>query len=198
MTSYRLALFIHIVGMIGFFMPLGAWLFGLVALRRARQTQQVRSICQAIFVSDTVAIVGILLLAGAGLYMAITTWGLDTGWVLVAIISFALLAPVGPLVVERRLHIIANLAAGAPDGPLPLEIRRRIADPIMGAGLALMIAWLLGIIFLMTTKPSLHGAILTMVVAAALGALGGTPLWRSRIPFQHPPRSRHAGQGQSQ
>lgn len=177
MTSYRLALFIHIVGMIGFFMPLGAWLFGLVALRRARQTQQVRSICQAIFVSDTMAVVGILLLAGAGLYMAITTWGLDTGWVLVAIISFALLAPVGPLVVERRLHIIANLAAGAPDGPLPLEIRLRIADPIMGAGLALMFAWLLGIVFLMATKPPLLEAILTMVVAAFLGIFASTPLW---------------------
>lgn len=177
MSPYRLALFIHIVGMIGFFMALGVWLFGLVALRRARHAQQVRSLCQAVFVSDAVAVVGVLLLAGAGLYMAITTWGLDTGWVLVAIISFALLAPIGPLVVERRLHALADLAAEAPDGPLSSLMQQRIVDPAMGASLALMIAWLLGIVFLMTTKPSLNDAVLTMLVAALLGILAGMPLW---------------------
>ena len=177
MSPYRLALFIHIVGMIGFFLALGVWLFGLVALRRARHTQQVRSLCQAIFVSDAVAVVGVLLLAIAGLYMAITTLGLDTGWVLVAVISFALLAPVGPLVIERRLHAIANLAAEAPDGPLSSQMQRRIADPVMGAGLTMMISWLLGIAFLMTTKPLLNEAVLVMIVAALLGVVAGAPLW---------------------
>ena len=42
MNLYRLALFIHVVGVIGFFMPLGVYLFGMVALRRAKQAQQVR------------------------------------------------------------------------------------------------------------------------------------------------------------
>lgn len=180
MSAYRVALFVHILGMIGFFMPLGAWLFGLVALRRARLAQQVRSICQAIFVSDSVAVAGILLLAGAGLYMAITTWGLDTGWILVAIVSFALLAPVGPLVVERRLHIVANLASESPDGPLSPELQRRVNDPVIGAGLAVMLAWLLGIIVLMTMKPLLIGAILVMLAAALVGILAGVPLWFTR------------------
>lgn len=180
MSAYRIALFIHILGMVGFFMPLGAWLFGLVALRRARLAQQVRSICQAIFISDTVAVVGILLLAGAGLYMASTTWGLGTGWVLVAIISFALLAPIGPLVVERRLHVVANMASESPDGPLSPELQRRINDPVIGAGLGFMLAWLLGIIFLMTVKPLLADAILIMLAAALVGILAGVPLWFAR------------------
>jgi hypothetical protein len=34
-SLYRLVLFVHLVGMIGFFMPLGVYLFGLLALRRA-------------------------------------------------------------------------------------------------------------------------------------------------------------------
>jgi hypothetical protein len=103
--------------------------------------------------------------------------GAGTGWVLVAIISFALPAPIGPLVVEHRLHHIAHLAAEAPDGPISPQIQQRTADPIMGAALCLMIAWLLGIVYLMTTKPSLAGAILAMIVAAVLGALASTPLW---------------------
>lgn len=180
MNRYTLALFIHVVGMIGFFMPLGVYLFGMAALRRARQTAQVRSICQAIFATDVVAVGGILLLALAGLYMAITAGGLGTGWVIVATISFALMAPIGPLLVERRLHQIAALAAASPDGPLSPQIQQRIADPIIGAALYLMIALLLGIIYLMTTKPPLDGAILAMVVAVILGLVAGTPLWLVR------------------
>lgn len=189
MNLYTLALFIHVVGVIGFFMPLGVYLFGMLALWRARQVQQVRSICQAIFATDAVAVSGILLLAAAGLYMAATVWGLATGWVIVAITSFALMAPLGPLVIERRLHKIAALAAAAPDGPLSREIQQRIDDPIMGAALYLLTALLLGIIFLMTTKPMLEGAILAMIIAAALGLIAGFPLWFAR---RHAAQARNA------
>lgn len=180
MNLYTLALFAHVVGVIGFFMPLGVYLYGVMALRRARQVQQVHSICQAIFATDAIAVAGILLLALAGLYMAVTAWGLGTGWVLVAIISFALMAPVGPLVVERRLHRIARLAATSPDGSLPPALQQHIADPAIGAGLFLLIAVLLGIIYLMTTKPTPEGAILAMLVAALLGLAAGIPFWRTR------------------
>ena len=97
-----------------------------------------------------------------------------------AIVSFALLAPVGPLVVERRLHIVANLASESPDGPLSPELQRRVNDPVIGAGLAVMLAWLLGIIVLMTMKPLLIGAILVMLAAALVGILAGVPLWFTR------------------
>jgi len=180
MNLYQLALFLHIVGVVCFFMPLGVYLFGLLALRRARQAQQVRMICQAIFATDAVAVGGILLVAVAGLYMAFTAWGIATGWVIVAVVSFALMAPIGPLLVERRLHVIATLTAEASNEPLSREAQQRIDDPVMGAGLLLMIAWLLGIIYLMTTKPTLQGAIVAMIVAAALGLLAGAPFWLTR------------------
>src|SRR4051812_45634991 len=105
-TLYRLALFAHVLGMIGFFMVLGAYVFGLAALRRARRIEQARAICRMIFLTDPIAVVGILLLAAAGLFMALTTWNVRVGWIAVAIVSFILIAPLGPLIVERRLHAI--------------------------------------------------------------------------------------------
>jgi hypothetical protein len=74
-TLYRLTLFAHVLGMTGFFMALGAYVFGLVALRQARRVEQVRAICRVIFLTDPVAVVGILLLAAAGLTMALTEKG---------------------------------------------------------------------------------------------------------------------------
>ena len=178
---YRLTLFAHILGMIGFFMPLGAYVFGLVALRRARRIEQVRAICRMIFLTDAVAVAGILLLAAAGLAMALTTWNVRAGWIAVAIVSFALLAPIGPLLIERRLHAIDVQARLVGEGSIPDALVRQIYDPWIGAGLAVMIAWLLGIVYLMTTKPlSLAEAVMPMLIALAFGLAVSAPLWWNR------------------
>jgi len=177
---YRLALFAHVLGMIGFFMPLGVYVFGLATLRRARRVEQVRSICRMVFLTDPIAVGSIVLLAAAGLYMALTTWNVRVGWIAVAIVSFILIAPIGPLIVERRLHAIDALARAAEDGPVPDALARRINNPVMGAALYVLISPLLGIVFLMTNKPSLAGSILAMLIALAIGLALGAPLWWSR------------------
>jgi ABC-type nitrate/sulfonate/bicarbonate transport system permease component len=134
-----------------------------------------------IFLTDAVAVVGILLLAAAGLSMALTTWNVRNGWIAVAIASFILIAPIGPLIVERRLHVIEREAKMAEEGSLPDALTRRISDPVIGAALAVLIALLLGIVFLMTTKPvSLLDAIVSMLIALAVGLALGAPLWLRR------------------
>ena len=185
-TLYRLMLFAHVLGMIGFFMALGVYVFGLAALRRARRVEQVRAICRMIFLTDAVVVVGILLLAAAGLSMALTTWNVRIGWIAVAIVSFILIAPIGPLIVERRLHAVDAMARATEEGPVPDALARRISDPTIGAALAVLIALLLGIVFLMTTKPvSVAEAIIPMLVALAAGLALGAPLWwLRRVPSQ--------------
>jgi hypothetical protein len=167
--------------MIGFFMALGVYVFGLAALRRARRVEQVRATCRMIILTDAVAVVSILLLAAAGLSMALTTWNVRIGWIAVAIVSFILIAPIGPLIVERRLHTIERLAQATAEGPLSDALARRISDPAIGAALPVLIMLLLGIVFLMTTKPSsVAEAIVAMLIALAAGLTLGAPLWWRR------------------
>jgi len=64
----------------------------------------------------------------------------------------------------------------APDGPLPIALGRHIHDPVLAIGLQTGAAIVLGIVFLMTTKPSLTGSITAMAVALALGLASGLPL----------------------
>jgi len=109
MNLYTLVLFVHICGVIGTFIAVGSWLFGMYALRRAQRIEQVRVICDMLHLADGVMVGSILLLLAAGLYMAITAWGLATGWIAVGLASFVLVAPVGPLMVEPRLKAIAAL-----------------------------------------------------------------------------------------
>lgn len=173
MTPYDLALFIHITGAIGVFIGVSTWLFVAVALRRARQVAQIRTLSSFIQPTGILTIASLLLLGVAGFYMALTTWGGQTSWIIVATISFALLAPFGALLIDPRLRAVGKMAAAAPDGALPTALAARIRDPLVGVGLCLYVGVLLGIVFLMTNKPPLATSISVIVVAVALGLVGG-------------------------
>lgn len=177
MTTYTLALFAHIVGAIGAFIGVSVWLFAAVALRRAQSVGQVRALTGLIQPSGILTIISILLLGVAGFYMAITVWGERATWIIVATISFLLLAPFGAVVIDRRLRALAKAAATALDGPLPASLAAQAQDPLVGIGLSVYIAVLLGIVFLMTTKPTLLDSIIAIALATALGLASGLLLW---------------------
>jgi len=176
-TTYTLALFAHIVGAIGAFIGVSVWLFAAVALRRAQSVGQVRALTGLIQPSGILTIISILLLGVAGFYMAITVWGERATWIIVATISFLLLAPFGAVVIDRRLRALAKAAATALDGPLPASLAAQAQDPLVGIGLSVYIAVLLGIVFLMTTKPTLLDSIIAIALATALGLASGLLLW---------------------
>jgi hypothetical protein len=176
MSIYTVMLFVHIVGVVGTFIGVGVWLFAAVALRRSQTVGQVRALTSLIQPSGVLAIVGILLLGGAGFYMAITVWGERATWIIVATISFVLLAPFGVFVIDPHLRAVAKAAAAVPDGPLPGALATRTRDPLAGIGLSVYIGVLLGIVFLMTNKPSTEVSILAMIVATLLGLISGVLL----------------------
>ncbi len=177
MSIYTLALFVHIVGAIGVFVGVSVWLFAAAALRRTQYIWQVRALTSLIQPSGNLAVVSILLLGVSGFYMARTAWGVEATWIIVATVSFLLLAPFGVFVIDPRLRTLAKAAAAAPDGPLPAALALRTRDPLVGIGLCIYIGVLLGIVFLMTNKPSLVDSIIAMVVATVLGLASALPLW---------------------
>ena len=181
MNVYPLMLFIHVTSDIGIFVGVGAWLFGLAALRRAQDTSQVRALAALIHGSEPLSVISSLLTIASGLYMLLTVWGWRTSWALVALASIILCLP--PLllgVIEPRLKSILQLAREAPDGPVPMPLKTLIHDPLLGTSLQALAAVVVGIVFLMTTKPSLVGAITAMIVAIGLGLASGLPLARVR------------------
>lgn len=159
MNVYALALFLHICGAIGIFAGLGVWGFGVAALRRAQRVEQARLLAALMTSSGNlvvggVVLLGVVLLGIAGFYMAVTVWGARATWIIVATISFALLAPGGLLALDPRVRAIANLAQTAQDGPLPEALAARTRDPLLATGLSMYVACLVGIVFVMTNKPA--------------------------------------------
>jgi hypothetical protein len=179
MSVYNIALFLHVIGAIGYSGAVIITMLGLVALRRAQSVEQVRTIVGLVGLSDPVAIVGALLILTAGLYMTITVWGWQMGWINVALVTVVLTATLGVAVIESRRKAIARLVQE--DIPLEGELSNRIHDPVLGTALYTLIGLVIGILFLMTNKPTLEGSILTIVVAGTLGLAASLPLWRGKI-----------------
>ena len=179
MSIYTIVLFLHISGAIGYFVGMGTWLFGLAALRRAQRVEQVRALTNLAGRLGPLFGISVLLILVTGLYMAITAWGFQTGWIPVALVSLILIAPLGTAFIEPRRRAIARLAQEASDGPLPQALEQRIHDPILGTALVTVTILLLGIVFLMTNKPSLIVSLIVMGVALVLGLASGVLVSRA-------------------
>jgi hypothetical protein len=180
MTIYTIALFLHISGAIGYFVGMGTWLFGLSALRRAQRVEQVRALTQLVGRSGPLFGISILFILVTGLYMAITAWGFQTGWIDVGLVSLILIAPLGTAFIEPRRRTIDRLVQEASDGPLPASLERSTHDPVLLTAVETVTFLLLGIVFLMTNKPSLIVSLIVMLVALALGLAWGAITSRVR------------------
>ena len=185
MNIYNIVLFLHVSGAIGYFVGMSIWLFGFSTIRRMQRVEQVRALANLVSLSGPLLGISVLLILVTGLYMALTAWSLQAGWIGVALISLVLMAPLGTALIEPRRRAIDRLAREAPDGPLPESLEQRIHDPVLLIALQTVAAWLLGVVFLMTTKPELIGALIVIAVALVLGlASGALVSRRGRIQVQ--------------
>ena len=171
-------LLVHVLGAIGYSAGTLMSLFGLLALRRVERVEQARSILRLMALPGPVSGISLLLVVATGLYMTITLWGWQTGWIDVALGSLVvLLLPTGAVMGTHR-QAIARLANEMPDGPLPESLKQHIHDPLLGASTVLLNALLLGIIFLMVVKPDLVTSMIVIGVSVGLGLVFSLPIWR--------------------
>ena len=184
MSIYTIVLFVHIIGAIGYFLSIGSWLFILVGLRRAQRVEDVRVLMHMHDLSGTLGDGSGLVLLIAGLYLTLSAWSLLTSWILVALISLILILPTNAaLIGPRRRALVKQLEGSASEGKISLALWQRIHNPVLWATSQTTVVLLLGIVFLMTTKPNLGGSLIVMAVALALGLL-------SSARFVHTPEGR--------
>jgi hypothetical protein len=184
MSLYSLALFVHVSSAICLFIGFGTWFLGITAIARSGRVEQVRTLADLLLMVRLVVPASALLVIIAGLTMTQIAWGIQTGWIAVALGSLVIIGPVGTWVIDPKVRSIAALANTLPDGPLPTALTQRTHDAVLHLGLHILIAMLFGIIFLMTIKPVLISAIITMVIAAFLGLASGVLFMRARRPAQ--------------
>lgn len=180
MNAYSIALFLHVIGAITLFVGLGVLILANLALRRVRRVEQLRVLIgpltagrkvgfEHISLIDVLVVAGVLLIGSSAVYMVTNAWSFDVPWIRVAIVSALLIAPLGPAIVNPRLHAIARASDALPDGPLDSSVTARTHDPVLTIALSLMASTLVGIVFLMTNKPPALESVSAVGIAAFAG-----------------------------
>ena len=175
MTFYSVALFLHVVGALGLVAAVSLEWTSLLHLRRAETAEQSREWLRVVAGLRRVYPAAFVLILLSGFYMTATAWG-GTAWIGVALAVLLLLALVGATLTGVRMPAIGR-AVAAEAGALSPALRHRLRDPILWTSMQTRAALVLGIVFLMTVKPDLGGALLAIGVAAVLGLASALPAW---------------------
>jgi hypothetical protein len=174
-SVYSMSLFLHIVGALALFAAFGLEWAGLYGLHRATVAGQVREWARLLGAPRFVGGPAALTVLITGIYLSATRWGAQ-GWIVVALAAMVVIAVLGAALTGRRAGAI-DRALPAEDGPIPAALDRRLHDPVLTLSIALRTALFLGIVFVMSTKPSTAGALTAMVVALIAGSAGALPVW---------------------
>ena len=184
MDTYNLVLYLHLLSL---FIGIGAGSILLVCIFQLRSAQTLADAIPWGRVAGRIGRVfpiAVLGLFATGAYMTSDLWTWDTGWIVVSIAGLALVALQGPLVAERTAHKLAAALQENGPGPLGEHARRMTRHPGLWVAEFTNLALVLGIVWNMTQKPGTASAVVTLVVAYAVGAAAA--LWFSRAPVDAP------------
>lgn len=176
MTLYKVALFVHVVGALLLFITLTVQGIGLRSLRRATTAGQVREASGIASLARVAGPFSALAILIPGLYMTASTWGW-AGWIVVSLTGWLLIAALG-IADGIRLNVVSRTAAEHSSAGDERRERPPLRDPLFVASWLTRVALAVGIVFLMTFKPGLGGALLALAVAAAIGVGASALLWR--------------------
>ncbi len=171
MDGYRIALFLHLCALMA---GVGASGLVLLVMLRVRSAATGREALPWLALGKSAARtfpVALVVLVATGAYMVQHSWTLGTGWVDVGLAGAVLLGVVGDRLEGRTARRVAASLAADPDAPAAAVVRSRIWWTATLVNPAIVV----GIVFLMATKPSLAGSIGALVVAILVGGAVG---WR--------------------
>jgi hypothetical protein len=175
MNNYSIAMFLHVVGALGFFVALGLEWTSLRHLRRAMTTDQVREWLRVPAEMGRVGMISMLTLLAAGFYMMAIAWG-AVAWIMVTL--GAIVVMILAMVLTRRRMMAIGRTVSTERGPLSPALSQLLHDPMLTISIQTRVAIALGIVFLMTVKPGLGGSLLTIAVAIVLGLASSLPMPR--------------------
>jgi DNA-binding transcriptional ArsR family regulator len=84
------------------------------------------------------------------------------------------------LIAPRRSAIVKQLAREVPGGELSRALEQHLDDPVLATACTTVLTLLLGLVFLITTKPNLAGSLIVMLIALLLGLAADALVSRMR------------------
>jgi hypothetical protein len=176
MNAYSIALFLHIVGALVFFVVLGLEWIGLSQIRSAIVPEEARGVVGIVKSTNRLGFPSMLTTVVTGIYMWLTVWR-GTAWILVVL---------GALVLEIVIFVTLTIprmaamekALDVEKRPISQTFHNLANNPILWISVQTRVAIILGIVYLKIAKPDLVGSLLTIGVAVLLGLAAALPTLR--------------------
>ena len=178
MDTYHVVLYLHLLSL---FIGIGAASILLVCLFNLRSAQTLTDaipwgrVAGKIGRVFPIAIVGLF---ATGAYMTSDIWTWGTSWIYVSIVGLVVVTFQGAVIGERTGHKLGVALQENGPGPLGDQARRMTRHPGLWVVEFTNVALVLGIVWNMTQKPGTASAVVTLVVAYAVGVTAA--LWLSR------------------
>jgi hypothetical protein len=174
MTNYSLALFFHFLGLAMLVVGYGLEWIVSAFLRGATTTDQVRAWLRVYRTSPPVSGFGLLVLILSGAYMAQLSGAMKDGWMSASMLAIVLALGIGFVLILPRVRAIRG---ALPEGSaaLPANATALLRAPGLPTLIRVRATLALGIVFLMTVKPSTFvSSLLALGAAIVLGLLAST------------------------
>ncbi len=166
-VAYDLALFLHVVGVVGLFAVLTVEGVALRGIRASLTGEQVRPWLVLLRPLRIVGPGALLLILVPGLYLAAT---IETGggWIAAGLIGFLAIGLLGGAITGRRMAVVGP-TLGLAQGSLDSQAIRASHDSALAISYALRLALALGVVWLMTLKPDFVPSLVVLGAVAVLG-----------------------------
>lgn len=173
-TQYNVALFLHVLFVIAGFMIAAVLHVAMNVMVRAKTVEEAHSWGRVVHRLEPllpIAALLILLVGGWLIGASHKVWHWGDGWILTAVISLVVIEGLaGAVLAPRSKKLVAAIdAAGA--GPMTPELRKQASDPMIWDIAHIATFGFLGVVFVMTNKPSGGGAVIIVVIGAIVGVL---------------------------
>jgi uncharacterized membrane protein len=180
LTSFKVALVLHILGAMILFAAVGLQALTTLLLRRAGSTAQIKIIHRIVRRLPPIFGLATLLILASGSFMGYLDWSHDEtiGWTIAATILFLVIAISGALIgrrVEKGLGRALQTSGSQMTKQLTQAARNQLTLLQLGAGSCSII----GILIVMIFQPGTLTASIILVVALVVG-LGGAAMFSDK------------------
>ncbi|HEX3271453.1 MAG TPA: hypothetical protein VHR15_12465 [Ktedonobacterales bacterium] len=172
---YQTALFLHILGALGFFIAVGVFYAAVLGVRRAQTVGSIKLWTGAAAgVSRSLFPLSFLVIVIAGIYMVVTVWGEKAPWAGVALIAFIILGVAATFIQGRRMGALGQSAAQESESAAVTgALWTQAHDPLTWVAVNASAAFAIGIVYLMTLKPDALGSVIALLIALVVGLAFG-------------------------
>ena len=173
--GYSIALFFHLVSLVA--AGAGAALAGYAALHLRTATSPAEVARWGMMIGKVVPVFpfATLGLFASGAYMTQTAWSWSTPWIIGGLVGLTMIVLLGSgLEASRGRALKHEVRANG----LSERARHLLRDPIAWTAKAMTWTLMLGVMFVMVTKPPAWGCATSLVIASLAGAIMAVPMWR--------------------